>query len=67
LAKNAKSQKTTNPNIGLWVPKDADFFVDFKNINYFSENCIYQKFFQYNIKIIFKNVFLNNFLGAFCQ
>jgi hypothetical protein len=50
LAKNAKSQKTTNPNIGFWVPKDADFYVDFKNINYFSENCIYQKFFQYNIK-----------------
>jgi hypothetical protein len=46
--KMQKSEKSTHPNMGLWVPKDAEFYVDFKNITYLSKNAsikIYQKTF----------------------
>jgi hypothetical protein len=33
---------------GLWVSKDAEFYVDFKNIAYLSEKCTYQKLLQNN-------------------
>jgi hypothetical protein len=59
LAEDAKKLKM---KMGLWVPKDAEFQVDIKNITYLSEKCIYQKLFQNNIKIILKNMFFKQLI-----